>query len=74
MGLVGLDPGTFGSKVECSEPVVLVRLTWSQSPTCSHTFAEVSSRLLLRLQNWLYELDVEEFGDIRIRDSDSFTW
>jgi len=72
VGCLGLDPGTLGFNVDCSEPFILVRLTWSKLPTRSQTFAEVSSHLMLRLQNWLYELGDEEFGVIRIRDSASF--
>ena len=72
VGRPGLDPGTLGFNVDSSQSSIRIRLTWLQAPECSPAFTEVSTRLLLRLQNWLYELGDEEFGVIRIRDSDSF--
>ncbi len=49
---------------------VSIRLFWLEAAQSLPTSADVSSNLLLRLHNWLQELDIDLVGVMRSESSD----
>jgi hypothetical protein len=73
VGRPGLDPGTLRPSQRRSQASVSVHLSWSVSTESSLASADVSSNLLLRLHNWLQELDFGIVAVIRSEDFDGRT-
>jgi hypothetical protein len=70
VGRPGLDRGTLRPSQGRSQAFVSIHLSWAGDAEGSHASADVSSNLLLRLHNWLHELDFGLVGVIRSEDSD----
>ena len=69
MGRLGLDPSTLRPDQGRSQASVSIHLSWSELTESSQTSAEVSANLLLRLHNWLHELDFDLVGVMRGEDA-----
>ena len=69
VGRPGLDPGTLRPENGRSQASVSIHLSFSKDVESSQTSAKVSVNLLLRLHNWLHELDFNLVGVMRGEDS-----
>ena len=70
MGRLGLAPSTLRPDRGRAQASVSIDLCWSEGAESSQTSDAVSANLLLRLQNWLHELDFDLVGVMRSEDSD----
>ena len=73
VGRPGLDPGTLRPSQRRSRAFVSIHLSWSKDMESSPASAEVSANLLLRLHNWLQDLDLGLVSVIRSEDLDGRT-
>jgi hypothetical protein len=69
VGRLGLDPSTLRPSKSRWQVSVSMHLSWSRRIESSPTSARVSSDFLLRLHNWLHELEFGAVGVIRSEDS-----
>ena len=69
MGRLGLDPSTLRTSQARSHASVSIHLSWSKDKYSSPASADVLSNLLVRLHNWLHELDFDLVGEIRSQES-----
>ena len=70
VGHSGLDPGTLRPWLARSQASMSIRLSWSETMERSPASPDDSSRLLLRLHNWLHELGPGVIGVMQFEHVD----